>query len=220
MEHIVLRPKPLPGQEPDDGGGAGGGGADAGAGAEGRVDHRPHTGGHPGRRPASLLCGLFAGVVLVLSGVALGALGTSVVAMRELGELRDQIAREASRTPGEPDGDGRPGVLSAPVGSKSSGGSGTSVTARDGARASLGLEVVDGGKRGARVVAVHVPGPGYTAGLVRGDVLLTFGRTRIDSATDLARAVERAGPGRRIDMTVRQSNGQQRRLSLVLGVVV
>ncbi|MEU0055327.1 PDZ domain-containing protein [Streptomyces sp. NPDC006334] len=219
MEQIVLRAKPLPGQEPDDGGGgAGGGGVDAGAGAEGRVDHRPHTGGHPGRRPASLLCGLFAGVVLVLSGVALGALGTSVVAMRELGELRDQIAREASRTPGEPDG--RPGVLSAPVGSKSSGGSGTSVTARDGARASLGLEVVDGGKRGARVVAVHVPGPGYTAGLVRGDVLLTFGRTRIDSATDLARAVERAGPGRRIDMTVRQSNGRQRRLSLVLGVVV
>ncbi|MFJ9737802.1 PDZ domain-containing protein [Streptomyces sp. NPDC101166] len=218
MEQIVLRPRPLPGQEAGEGGGEGG--ADTGAGADGGVDHRPHACGHPGRRTTSLLCGLFAGAVLVLSGVALGALGTSVVAMKELGELRDQVAREASQVPGAPDGDGKPGVLSAPVGSKSSGGNGTSVSAWDDARSTLGLEVVDGGKRGARVVAVHVPGPGYTAGLVRGDVLLTFGRTRIDSATDLARAVERAGPGRKVDMTVRHRSGAQQRLSVVLGVVV
>ncbi|MEU0672875.1 PDZ domain-containing protein [Streptomyces sp. NPDC006172] len=219
MEQIVLRPRPLPGQEPDGGGGAGGG-EDAGAGTDGCVGHRPHTGRLAGRRPASLLCGLFAGAVLVLSGVALGALGTSVVAMRELGELRDQVAREASQAPVAPDVEGRPGVLSAPVGSKSSGASGASIVVQGDARATLGLEVVDGGKSGARVVAVHVPGPGYTAGLVRGDVLLSFGRTRIGSATDLARAVERAGPGRRIDMTVRHKGGGKQRLSMVLGVVV
>ncbi|CAM5716551.1 hypothetical protein SALBM135S_08152 [Streptomyces alboniger] len=32
---------------------------------------------------------------------------------------------------------------------------------------------------GALVVGVHVPGPGHTAGLVRGDTLLAVGGTRV-----------------------------------------
>ncbi|MCZ0986245.1 PDZ domain-containing protein [Streptomyces diastatochromogenes] len=47
------------------------------------------------------------------------------------------------------------------------------------------------------MVGVHVPGPGYTAGLVRGDILLQFGSARVDTAADLARAVAHARPERR-----------------------
>ncbi len=46
------------------------------------------------------------------------------------------------------------------------------------------------------MVGVHVPGPGYAAGLVRGDVVLHFGAARVDTAADLARAVARARPGK------------------------
>jgi S1-C subfamily serine protease len=62
---------------------------------------------------------------------------------------------------------------------------------------------------GAVVVGLHVPGPAQQAGLVRGDVLLNFGTTRIDTAADLARAVARARPGREVKLTVRHRGGYE-----------
>uniref|UniRef100_UPI000A6DB5F1 PDZ domain-containing protein n=1 Tax=Streptomyces acidiscabies TaxID=42234 RepID=UPI000A6DB5F1 len=88
------------------------------------------------------------------------------------------------------------------------------------AREALGVEVVDAQKAGAAIVAVHVPGPGYTAGLVRGDVLLTFGTTRIDSAADLVRAVGKAEPGKEVKLTVLHRGGGYQQLAVVPGVVV
>jgi S1-C subfamily serine protease len=86
--------------------------------------------------------------------------------------------------------------------------------------ATLGVEVVDVPEgEGALVVGVHVPGPGYSAGLVRGDVLLAFGETRIDAAADLARAVAAAQPGTAVTLTVRHANGNQQQLSTTPGVV-
>ncbi|MFC9291103.1 PDZ domain-containing protein, partial [Streptomyces sp. NPDC057052] len=87
------------------------------------------------------------------------------------------------------------------------------------AGATLGLEIVDGKKAGAEIVAVHVPGPGYSAGLVRGDVVLHFGRTRIDSAADLARAVGEARPGKETKVTLRHRSGAYQQLSVVPGIV-
>ncbi|MFF3848852.1 PDZ domain-containing protein [Streptomyces sp. NPDC002328] len=204
MEQTALRPKPLPGQEPhvpdvpDE--------SPETSGAGGPV-RRPRAARRRGRRLTSLLFGLFAGTVLVLAGVGLGAVGTSVIATRDLAQLKSQATRDAQ------------GVASVPVGSRSSTAAGAAVPRSRHARATLGLEVVDAEKSGARIVAVHVPGPGYSAGLVRGDVLLRFGRTRIDSATDLARAVERARPGRDVKMTVRHKSGGRQQLTVVPGVV-
>ncbi|WP_333752635.1 PDZ domain-containing protein, partial [Streptomyces sp. IBSBF 2394] len=87
------------------------------------------------------------------------------------------------------------------------------------AGATLGVEAVDDEKPGARVVGVHVPGPGYMAGLVRGDVLLAFGRTRVDSAADLAHAVARARPGKQVTLTVRHRSGGYQQLTAVPGVI-
>ncbi|RSN53918.1 PDZ domain-containing protein, partial [Streptomyces sp. WAC 04229] len=87
------------------------------------------------------------------------------------------------------------------------------------AAATLGVEAVDHEKPGALVVGVHVPGPGYAAGLVRGDVLLVFGTTRVDSAADLARAVARARPGKNVKITVRHESGAYQQLTAVPGVV-
>jgi S1-C subfamily serine protease len=87
-------------------------------------------------------------------------------------------------------------------------------------RATLGIEAVDaphGG--GALVVGVHIPGPGYTAGLVRGDTLIAFGGTRLGSAADLARAVSAADPGTTVTLGVRHANGDHQQLSTVPGVV-
>lgn len=87
-------------------------------------------------------------------------------------------------------------------------------------RATLGVEAVDAVKdAGALVVGVHVPGPGYTAGLVRGDVLIAFGGSRIASAAELAGAVAAARPGRAVTFTVRHANGGRQQLSVVPGVV-
>ncbi len=69
------------------------------------------------------------------------------------------------------------------------------------------------------MVGVHEPGPGHEAGLVRGDVLLTFGTTRVDSAADLARAVARARPGKEVTVTVRHVSGGYQQLTVVPGVV-
>ncbi|MET8169134.1 PDZ domain-containing protein [Streptomyces sp. NPDC005329] len=201
MEQTALRPKPMPGSEP--GGGAGPGG-------QGR---RPHAARRRGRRLTTLLFGLFAGAVLVLSGVGLGTVGATVIGMSRLAELQRQAA------PGVP---GPAGVVSAPgrpSPATPDGPSGSATAPRRAPEATLGLEAVDAEGAGAEVVAVHIPGPGYTAGLVRGDVLLKFGDTRVGSATDLARAVDEARPGKRIQLTVRHRGGGYGRLTVIPGVV-
>jgi S1-C subfamily serine protease len=79
------------------------------------------------------------------------------------------------------------------------------------------VEAVDAEKAGALIVGVHIPGPGYTAGLIRGDVLLTFGGTRVDSAADLARVVARARPGDEVTVTVRHHSGGYQQLVVIPG---
>ncbi|MFF3499744.1 PDZ domain-containing protein [Streptomyces sp. NPDC003247] len=196
MEQMALRPKPMPGQEPGDD-------------RSGGPAHRPHAAPRRGRRLTTLLLGLFAGAVLVLSGVGLGTVGASVIAMSRLAELQRQAAQH---------GPGGPGAASAPDRPAPSASTG-SAPARDSTGATLGVEAVDAEKAGAEIVAVHVPGPGYAAGLVRGDVLLVFGRTRVDSATDLARAVDEARPGREVKLTVRHESGGYQQLTVIPGVV-
>ncbi|MFE2513628.1 PDZ domain-containing protein [Streptomyces naganishii] len=82
----------------------------------------------------------------------------------------------------------------------------------------LGIEAVDDPEPGARVTGVHVPGPGYSAGLVRGDVILRFGATRTGSAAGLARAVARARAGREVVLTVRHRDGTRLRLTVTPGI--
>ncbi|MDG4860289.1 PDZ domain-containing protein, partial [Streptomyces sp. T-3] len=72
---------------------------------------------------------------------------------------------------------------------------------------------------GALLVGVHSPGPGYTAGLVRGDVLLGFGKTRVDSAAELASAVAAAEPGKEVTLSVRHEGGGRQTLTVRPGVV-
>jgi S1-C subfamily serine protease len=81
------------------------------------------------------------------------------------------------------------------------------------------VEAVDAGRPGALVVGVHVPGPGYTAGLVRGDLLLSVDETRVDTAADLARAVSATRPGAEVTLTVRHRSGGFQQLTAVPGVV-
>ncbi|MCX4765709.1 PDZ domain-containing protein [Streptomyces sp. NBC_01275] len=190
MEQTALRPKPMPGQEP--GGGAGRGGQ----------ARRPHAARRRGRRLTTLLFGLSVGTVLVLSGVGLGTVGATVIGMSRLAELQRQT--------GQGPAPARPGSTAPTTSAAPSPGA---------ARATLGLEAVDAEQAGARIIAVHVPGPGYTAGLVRGDVLLAFGRTRIDSATDLARAVAESRPGKEVRLTLRHQSGGYQQLTVAPGVV-
>ncbi|MFE6822740.1 PDZ domain-containing protein [Streptomyces sp. NPDC057690] len=207
MEQTALRPKPMPGSEP-------GGGAVPGG--QGR---RPHAARRSGRRLTTLLFGLFAGTVLVLSGVGLGTVGATVIGMSRLAELQKQAGPGA---PGSASTSGRPSPATPATPATPSGSSGSSGAATAPSRppdATLGLEAVDAGRTGAEIVAVHIPGPGHTAGLVRGDVLLKFGRTRIDSATDLARAVDAARPGKEVVLTVRHHSGGYGRLTVMPGVV-
>ncbi|WP_327318522.1 PDZ domain-containing protein [Streptomyces sp. NBC_01235] len=207
MEQTALRPKPMPGQEP--GGGAGPGGK----------SRRPHAARRGGRRLTTLLLGLSVGTVLVLSGIGLGTVGATVIGMSRLAELQRQAAQGAQDIPGAGSAPGR-GGSSAPSGSAgSAGAAGAAAASPRPAEATLGLEVVDAEKVGAKVVAVHIPGPGYTAGLVRGDVVLRFGSARIDSATDLARAVDEALPGRGVKLTVRHQSGGYQQLTVTPGVV-
>ncbi|MFF7558531.1 PDZ domain-containing protein [Streptomyces pseudovenezuelae] len=195
MEQTALRPKPMPGQEP-------GGGRRTGP------ARRPHAARRRGRRLTTLLFGLFVAAVLVLSGVGLGTMGATVIGMSRLAELRRQAlphlgGPSASAHQGTAPSSAAPTITPSPVP----------------VVATLGLEVVDAEKAGALVVGVHVPGPGYTAGLVRGDVLLAFGRTRVDTAGDLARAVADARAGREVVLTVRHRSGGYQQLTAVPGVV-
>ncbi|MFI1163555.1 PDZ domain-containing protein [Streptomyces sp. NPDC020801] len=189
MEQTALRPKPMPGQVP-------GGGT-----APGRV-RRPHATRRRGRR---LVLGLLAGLVLVLSGIGLGTVGATVTGVGGPAGLQLQAGGPRSWAPRS--GPARTLPAASPA------------STPEPVRPALGIEVVDDDGQGARVVGVHVPGPGYSAGLVRGDVLLVFGRTRIGSAADLARAVGRALPGRGTALTVRHRNGGRQQLTVTPGVV-
>ncbi|GHE78996.1 PDZ domain-containing protein [Streptomyces spiralis] len=191
MEQTALRPKPMPGREPP-------GGASRGAG------RRPHTARRGGRRLLTVAFGLLVGLGLLLSGIGIGTVSATVIGMSRMAELQ----RQAAAGPGAAAPRSAPADRTAPAS-----------PAPTPVRPSLGIEAVDDTGPGARVVGVHVPGPGYSAGLVRGDVLLVFGSTRIDSAADLAQAVARARPGREVVLTVRHRSGGYEQLTVVPGVV-
>ncbi|MFD0317979.1 PDZ domain-containing protein [Streptomyces flavalbus] len=223
MEQTALRPKPMPGQEPGTDTGtcpAKGSGPAKGPGTRsrfGRARRRPHAARRRGRRLTTLLFGLLVGAVLVLSGVGLGTVGATVIGMSKLADVQRQAGR-----PGAPGTATAPAAPSAPASPPptTSPKSAPAPPAPPAARATLGLEVLDAEKSGALVIGVHVPGPGYAAGLVRGDVLLTFGGQRVDSATDLARAVAGTQPGEATVITVRHESGGYQQLTVRPGVVV
>lgn len=211
MEQTALRPKPMPGQEPGTGERPSGG------------VRRPHAARRRGRRLVTLLFGLFVGLVLVLSGVGLGTVGATVIGMSRLAAMQRQ-AGAAGLEPGPSGGHGRPGASAAPQrgGTTTASGSGAplppATTADASGRATLGIEAVDAPKGvGALLVGVHLPGPGYTAGLIRGDVLSSVGGTGVKSAADLARAVASAEPGRELTLDVRHADGTRARLTAVPG---
>ncbi|MET7719568.1 PDZ domain-containing protein [Streptomyces mirabilis] len=207
MEQAALRPKPMPGQDPD------------GERSSTGTTKRPHAARRRGRRLMSLLFGLLVATVLVLSGVGLGTVGATVIGMSRLADLQKRAeAAQGPSGPGQASGAPQAG------GTKSAPGGGSPVvsTAPEPApgKATLGIEAVDaphGG--GALVVGVHVPGSGYTAGLVRGDTLIAFAGARLGSAADLARAVSTAAPGTRVTLDVRHANGNQQQLSTVPRIV-
>ncbi|MGW0994002.1 PDZ domain-containing protein [Streptomyces sp. NPDC002523] len=205
MEQTALRPKPMPGQERRDSGAGGGTAAPV---------RRPHAARRRGRRIRALLFCLFIGTALVLCGVGLGTVGATVIGMSKLAELRQQAPPGADPPKAAPTG---PGTSAAPAASAAPTVAPGPAGARPGA--TLGVEVVDAEKAGALVTGVHVPGPGYTAGLVRGDVLLQFGNTRVNAAADLARAVAQAGPGTEVTLTVRHHGGGYQQLKVVPGVL-
>ncbi|MFJ2239533.1 PDZ domain-containing protein [Streptomyces sp. NPDC087859] len=192
MEQTALRPKPMPGQEP--------------GGSKPRAARHPHAAPRRGRKLRTLLLGLFVGAVLVLSGVGLGTVGATVIGMSRLAELQ----RQTERTPPS-------STRSAPSSPSPSSASPTPAPAPP--TAALGVEAVDAEKAGALITGVHVPGPGFAAGLVRGDVLLQVGKARVDSAADLARAVSGARPGKEITLTVRHQSGGYQQLTAVPGIV-
>ncbi|GHE01385.1 PDZ domain-containing protein [Streptomyces alanosinicus] len=190
MEQTALRPKPMPGQDRREGTTPG-------------PTRRPHAAPRRGRRLWTALFGLITGTVLVLSGVGIGTVGATVIGMSRLAELQRRApsaAPSARATPTAPAGTPGPAAAALPA-------------------ATLGIEAVDARKAGALVVGVHVPGPGYAAGLIRGDVLLQFGSARVDTAADLARAVARARLGKAVVLTVRHSSGGYQQLAVVPGVV-
>ncbi|MFB7991447.1 PDZ domain-containing protein [Streptomyces sp. NPDC056002] len=197
MEQTALRPKSMPGAPR---------GEAAAARGNGSGGRRPHAARRRGKRLVTLLLGLLFGAVLVLSGVGLGTVGAAVIGMSKLAEMQQR----AGAAP-------RPPALAAsrpPTASTS-----PSPSARP-VRAALGVEAVDAPEgAGALLVGVHVPGPGFTAGLVRGDVLIAFGGTRIGSAGALAQAVEAARPGRQVTLTVRHESGARQVLAVTPGVV-
>ncbi|GAA2236622.1 PDZ domain-containing protein [Streptomyces indiaensis] len=158
---------------------------------------RPHAARRRGRRLLNVLLAGFTGVVLVLCGIGLGATGTAV-----LGKAGRLDPRGWQHTPSP---SGLAPAAAAPSAS---------------AAATLGVQVMDARKPGAVVVGLHVPGPAQAAGLVRGDVLLAFGATRIDTAADLVRAVARARPGSEVRVTVRHRGGGYEQLTLVPAVAV
>ncbi|UUU25640.1 S1C family serine protease [Streptomyces sp. DSM 40750] len=201
MEQTALRPKPMPGQEPR-------GGRPSG------TARRPHAAPRRARqRLITLLFALITSTVLVLSGVGLGTMGATVIGMSRLAEPRAGAGAGASEPSAGAGDSGRaqPSALASPPRTPGEGGSAP-------AHPTLGIEAVDA-SGGALVVGVHVPGPGYNAGLVRGDVVLALGATRTGSAADLARAIAAARPGVGVKLVVRHANGDRQYLAAVPGVV-
>ena len=190
MEHTALRPKPMPGQDP-----GGGTPTDTPATAP-----RPHAARRRAPRLRAVLFALSIGTVLVLSGVGIGTVGATVIGMSKLADLQ-RHGSTGTLPPTSP----RPAPSPAEPPARLT--------------ATLGVEAVDAERAGALVVGVHVPGPGFTAGLVRGDVLLACGGRRVDSAADLAHAVAHARPGTRIVLTVRHRGGGYQQLTAVPGVI-
>lgn len=221
MDDTALRPKPMPGGQSTTGRtesarksarwrpGAPGG-SSRGRGGKG---HRPHALRRRGRRLTTLLSGLLVAAVLVLSGIGIGTVSATVIGMSKLADMR-----KAAPPPGAPGGPtaAKPstgGATRHPTASRP----GTTTPARP---AALGVEAVDApGGPGALLVGVHVPGPGYTAGLVRGDTLLAFGGTRVRSARGLASAVAAARPAEEVPLTVRHEGGGRQVLTVRPGVV-
>ncbi|MFF2378938.1 PDZ domain-containing protein [Streptomyces sp. NPDC058108] len=218
MEQTALRPKPMPGQEP--------GGGDSRPAPAAR---RPHAVRRRGRRLMSLLFGLLVGTVLVLSGVGLGTVGATVIGMSRMAALEREAGdagavRGPDRARGQEGKQAHGGRQGTAAGADAASGSSPSASSRGdagtGTRAALGVEAVDApGGAGALITAVHDPGPGRTAGLVRGDVLDALGGTRLGSAADLARAVAAADPGRAVTLGVRHAGGGRQQLTAVPGLV-
>ncbi|MEV0975614.1 PDZ domain-containing protein [Streptomyces sp. NPDC049915] len=195
MEDTALRPKPMPGRDP-------GGARPAGQ------PRRPHAARRRGRRLTTWRLGLLVGAVLVLTGVGLGTVGATVIGLSKLAELQGHTAAPGSAPSfGKAPSHGAASPAPTPAGSPGP------------VRASLGVEAMDGEKPGALVVGVHVPGPGCTAGLVRGDIVLAVGQSRVDSAADLSRVVAAARPGAPVVLTVRHRSGGYQQLAAVPGVV-
>ncbi|MEU6658397.1 PDZ domain-containing protein [Streptomyces sp. NPDC046821] len=205
MEQTALRPKAMPGAPRNE------------QGVEDRVPgprRRPHAARRRGRRLVTLSLGLLLGAGLVLSGVGLGTVGAAVVGMSKLAEMRQRAEAAEARPPSPPPTSEH---ASPPPRSTEH----ASPPPDRPLRAALGVEAVDAPKgEGALVVGVHVPGPGYTAGLVRGDVLVAIGGTPVDSANGLAGAVEAAPPGQEVTLTVLHASGAHQVLSATPGVVV
>ncbi|MGV9338724.1 PDZ domain-containing protein [Streptomyces sp. NPDC003688] len=201
MEQSVLRARPMPGRWRSE--------SERPEPVERAPAGRRSAERRRGRRLRSVVFSLSVGGVLVLSGVGLGAVGTSALGLGTVGTSALGLGVQS----GKPHHAGSPTAAPAPA-PKASG------TADTRSGATLGLEAVDDGRgTGALVTAVHVPGPGYTAGLVRGDVLVRFGTTPVATAADLARAVARARPGAEVTVTVRHHDGAEQRLTAVPGVV-
>ncbi|MEU5957091.1 PDZ domain-containing protein [Streptomyces sp. NPDC047525] len=194
--------------------------------------HRPHAARRRGRRLITLLLGLLFSAVLVLSGVGLGTVSATVIGMSKLADMQKQAQKQAQTQggakgqagPGGPAGPGAPGTASKPAAppkpSKPPGKEPDKAGERAAARPAIGVEAVDApAGSGALLVGVHSPGPGHTAGLVRGDVVLAFGGTRIASAKALAAAVAAAAPGRNVTVSVRHESGGRQSLSVTPGFV-
>ncbi|MCM3263388.1 PDZ domain-containing protein [Streptomyces thermoviolaceus] len=177
MERTALRPRPLPGRNP----------------AADRTDEPDPGQSPPAARPrrlTSALCGLCAGLVVLVAGAGVGAAGAAVVGLSRLPAQQHR----ADAPPSTPAASG-PTPATAPA------------PASD-VRPALGVEAVD-----------DDAGPGARAGLTAGDVLLALDGARIDSAAALARAVARVRPGDRVVLTVRHPGGGLRRLTVVPAVV-
>ncbi|QDQ14336.1 PDZ domain-containing protein [Streptomyces spectabilis] len=214
MKQTALRPKPMPGREP-------------GSGAPPAKGHRPHAARRRGKRLTTLLLGLLCATVLVLTGVGLGTVGATVIGMSSLAEMRRQAgAGTPPGVPGQTPPGARPTGKAAP-GERSTGRTAAATTPSGpepralrapGPRLVLGVEAADApALGGALLVGVHVPGPGHAAGLLRRDVIVAFGSTRVRTAADLVRAVASARPGRNVTLTVRHPTGARRTLTVTPG---
>ncbi|MFJ5530612.1 PDZ domain-containing protein [Streptomyces sp. NPDC093261] len=205
MDQGASRPDAVPGRE-------------SGEGRPSGPARRPHAPARRGGRLTTLLCVLVVGMFMVLSGVGLGTVGATVTGMSRLAQVKRHAAASGRITPSV-SGGRSPGTGRTPAHT-------TSAAARGGgpgpapapSRPSLGIEAVDAASGGALLVGVHVPGPGHTAGLVRGDVLLALDETRLGSAADLARAIAAVRPGTAVTLTVRHADGTHALLTATPGV--